>query len=704
MWERDAFVARDVDRLERLRAVDRGLCFGRLDLRDGHRSYIGRIGLSDDEYEPLLIDWRAPAAEPFYRATAASPGEVVRRRHIQTRHRQVTGVDDEVFSLDDVSADQVATLSGEAALLASLEARRSGRMSDIVATIQAEQDRIIRSDARGVLVVQGAPGTGKTVAALHRAAYLLYTHRDRLAERGVLVLGPNRTFLRYIEQVLPSLGETGVVLATVGELFPAVVADADEPDVVAIAKGDPRMAELIAAAVKDLQRAPRKALRIPVDRVELVLEPAEVRRARTRARRSRRPHNEARAVFAREVLAGLARQYAELLGEVVDDEDVSGMRDDLAGERTVRAVLDDLWPLVSPETLVRCIFADADPGDPIHRAGGGWTPADVPLLDEAAELLGDVPDEAAEREAQRAAADRRAEAEYAREFLAGLDLGMRVDPELVAERYNGPAARASVVERAAQDRSWAFGHVIVDEAQELSPMAWRMIMRRVPSRSMTVVGDVAQTGAAAGAHSWHEVLDPHVQDRWREETLSVNYRTPAEVMAIGADVLAVIDPSLSPPTSVRSTGESPWALQVEPGELVKRLAEVVASEIEDVDGGRIAVIAPTSRVGVVRAALTEALAGDVVGHDDPTALDAPVSVLGVRQAKGLEFDVVVVVEPAEIVDDSPRGATDLYVAITRPTRRLGVVHSGDLPDALGRLVPVTSPPSTTDRSAPSTGG
>src|SRR3954470_17244521 len=227
--ERDSFATLHEDRLAQLWAVEAGLCFGRLDRVEGDRLYIGRLGLSDDEQEQLLVDWRTPAAQAFYRATALHPEGVVRRRHLRTKAREVLGVDDEVLDLTAVSEADRATLNGEAALLAALSASRTGRMGDIVATIQAEQDRVIRSELDGVLVVQGGPGTGKTAVALHRAAYLLYTYRQQLEKRGVLVVGPNSPFLNYISQVLPSLGETGVLLNTVGELYPGLKAVGSEP-------------------------------------------------------------------------------------------------------------------------------------------------------------------------------------------------------------------------------------------------------------------------------------------------------------------------------------------------------------------------------------------------------------------------------------------------------------------------------------------
>ncbi|WP_184830210.1 ATP-binding domain-containing protein [Jiangella mangrovi] len=695
VWDREAFVARDVERLERLGSVDRGLCFGRLDFHDAHTSYIGRMGLADDDYEQLLVDWRAPAAEPFYRATAADPGDLVRRRHIQTRLRKVLAVDDEVFDLDAMPAGGQGTLRGEAALLAALTEARTGRMSDIVATIQAEQDRIIRSPLGGVLVVQGGPGTGKTVAALHRAAYLLYTHRDRLGSSGVLVVGPNRTFLHYIDQVLPSLGETGVVLSTVGELVPGVEAAADDPADVAVVKGDARMAEVVAAAVRDRQRLlTGGAVELKVDRVELTLAPPAVRAARTRARRARKPHNVARRVFVRELLNHLADEQARVLGESLDDDDLAEIRADLAGEPSVAAVVDELWPALTPERLLGELFASpsllataagdltaAERSLLAREPGAAWSTADVPLLDEAAELLGEIddPDEAARLARQR----EEAEIQYARDLLDELALEIPVDPSLVAERYRGGEARRSVAERAGLDRSWTFGHVIVDEAQELSPMAWRMVMRRAAARSMTVVGDIAQTGAAAGARSWADVLEPHVPGRWRQEALTVNYRTPSEVMDLAGRVLAAIDPALEVPTSVRSTGEAPRVVPVWSSlDLVSQVAAEITAELPALGAGRLAVLVPAGRLDEVFGGLADALPVAVSRASTTDALDAAVTVLTVGQAKGLEFDTVVVVEPAELLAESVRGATDLYVAVTRPTQRLVLVHAEPLPPML----------------------
>jgi DNA helicase IV len=734
--DRDAFVARHSSRLAQLAAAEHGLCFGRLDRADGSHLYIGRLGLLDDDREPLLVDWRAPAAQPFYRATWAAPAGVVRRRHLRTQGRTVLGIEDDVLDPESLSQAEREGLTGEAALVAALTASRTGRMADIVATIQAEQDRIIRSDLPGVLVVQGGPGTGKTAVALHRAAFLLYTHRQRLARRGVLVVGPNPTFLRYIEQVLPSLGETDVLLSTVGGLFPGASATGQEPLEVAAVKGDPRMVEVLAAAITDRQQVPEADILVEVGGQRLVLDPATGERARQRARATGEPHNQARSTFRGEVVAALTDQMVaaltrnlpevdlpsddELLVDLFPDErlldpDLDEIRAELATAPAVTSAVDRLWPKLTPQQLVGGLLGSperlAAAGAALEEAerelllrpgagdggGPGWTPADVPLLDEAAVLLGD--DGARTRRAEARQAEReRAELAYAREVLAGTTIGdaarytpdtSSLDPALLAGRWRTRPASGGLAERASQDRSWVFGHVIVDEAQELSPMAWRMLMRRSPSRSMTVVGDMAQTGAPWGPGSWATALDPHAAGRWRVEQLTVNYRTPAEIMAVAADVLASLDAGLEPPRSAREGGTAPWHLGVDPDELEARLPEVVAAETAAVGDGKLAVLVPAGRAerlaGRIAAAVPVATA-----RQGPSVLDAPVAVLTVAEAKGLEFDAVVVVDPAAILAGGPRGANDLYVALTRTTSRLGVVHPGPLPAVLARLAPYAS--------------
>jgi DNA helicase IV len=518
--ERESLTVMYFRQIAQFDAAENGLCFGRLDFDDGQPRYIGRIGLRDEsgDYDPLLMDWRAPAARPFYLATAASRDGVRRRRHIKTRTRTVTGLDDEVLDLAAADPRQHQGLTGEAALLAAVSASRTGRMSDIVETIQAEQDHIIRSRLPGVLVVQGGPGTGKTAVALHRAAYLLYTHREQLSKRGVLIVGPNTTFLRYIGEVLPSLGETGVLMSTIADLYPGITARRAEPAAAAEIKGRLAMAGVLAAAVRDRQWVPDQALEIAVDREKLRLDRRTCVRARTRARQSRRPHNEARAIFVREIIEALASQIDSRIdavapgpGSVLDEVDVSAIRSDLRRDSEVRRAIRRMWPLLSPQQLLADLFSapgrlaaagadltEAERALLLRDPGDGWSPADVPLLDEAAELLGED-DQAALAQAQ---AERRARVAYAQgvldimsrdnhdddpEILIGADM---LDADRFADRHEADAY-LTAAQRAAADRTWAFGHVIVDEAQELSEMAWRMLMRRCPAKSMTLVGDVA---------------------------------------------------------------------------------------------------------------------------------------------------------------------------------------------------------------------
>ena len=709
--ERDVSAAEHEKRIAQLNLTERGLCFGRTDDDTRSTLYIGRIGLRDDDYELKLIDWRAPAARPFYAATPRNPVGLVRRRHIYTRLRQVTGVDDEVFDLDKLSDKDKSTLSGEAALIAAVSSARTGRMADVVATIQAEQDRVIRAGLPGVLVVQGGPGTGKTVAALHRAAYLLYTHRRTLERRGVLVIGPNATFLRYISQVLPSLGETDVVLHTLGDLFPGVHAT-DTRDPAAVIKGDERMIRVLQQAVRDRQIAPKHDIIVDADGVDIPLGRAVILRARDRARSTRKPHNVARKLFVTELLTELAWSEARVLNRPLDEEDVPDARARLWDIDGVTAGLDALWPLLTPEMLVSGLLKspqairsaagtvlDQAERDRLARADhpSRWTVADVPLLDEAAELLGvdDSAQKAARRAAERA---RRANEQYAQEVLdevivEGMEFSMTVgelgllDAERLASWNADGGTAFSTAERAAADRTWAYGHVIIDEAQELSAMGWRMVLRRNPTRSMTVVGDVAQTGSPAGATSWKDMLTPLVGGRWREERLTVNYRTPSEIMVVAADVLASVSADERPPESVRSEGVAPRAVRVPAGPGHGGLAAGVATQahadlaaLGGPDGGRLAIIAPDARIPALTEAVPEAVPGD-----RPESLDSVAALLTVSQAKGLEFDRVIVADPSGILTQSENGTHDLYVAITRATHRLTVIHEDDLPASLRGL-------------------
>uniref|UniRef100_A0AAU1HTK3 AAA family ATPase n=1 Tax=Streptomyces sp. NBC_00180 TaxID=2903632 RepID=A0AAU1HTK3_9ACTN len=704
--ERDILVAERSGLLAALNAVDGSLCFGRIDLASGTTHHIGRIGLRTDDAErtPILIDWRADVARPFYLATGHTPMGLRRRRHITTSGRTVSALHDEILDLGDQERTGHEDPTGDAVLLAALNTARTGRMNDIVQTIQAEQDEIIRAPHRGVLVVEGGPGTGKTAVALHRAAFLLYEHRELLAKRAVLIVGPNPAFLGYIGEVLPSLGETGVLLATVGELFPGVRATATDTPEAAAVKGRAEMADVLAAVVRDRQALPDPVIAIEHDREVLMLDDDLVRVARERTRDAGLQHNVAREHFEGHILNTLTELYAERVGtdpydgsSLLDPADVTQIRDEIADNPEVWSAIDQLWPVLTPQRLVADFLAD--PQDylsdtdaaavrrPVTRA---WTVADVPLLDEAAELLGE------DDRVARARADRERETQIAyaqgvldvsfasrtyefedkedsdpegSEVLSAHDI---IDAERFAERHEEDDHR-SAAERAAADRTWAFGHIIVDEAQELSPMAWRLLMRRSPTRSMTLVGDPAQTAEAAGVGSWSKILSPYVEDRWDHTRLGVNYRTPAEIMELAAAVVRAEHPGFEPPSSVRSTGVRPWIRATDdlPGAVAKAIAELTPAE------GRLAVIAPRD----LHRSLASRLDGITAGTEPD--LTRTVVLLDPRQAKGLEFDSVLVVEPGLY------GTSDLYVALTRATQRLGVLHTGSLPPGLAEGVPVS---------------
>jgi DNA helicase IV len=742
--ERDAATAHTRRRLAALNIGNAPLCFGRIDLEphtgedgeerpDDDRFYIGRTSVTEADQTPLIVDWRAPVAEPFYRATGVEPMGVVRRRHFQTHGRELLGIDDEVF--DAAAADEAGfTIVGEAALLAALDRHRTGRMGDIVATIQAEQDEAVRADLAGILVVEGGPGTGKTAVALHRAAYLLYTHRQRLASRGVLLVGPSPIFLRYIDEVLPSLGEEDVQLTTVAGLKPQLRARAAEPTAVAALKGDARMAQVIARALRDRERPLRDDVVIVLDGHMLRLRRADSARIVERVRRRRGTHNERRPAVTRMVLDQLREQYRRSLVAAYERDmsridpdaalplspaDASADEDELLdvpvaaalarGERApedweaelsarlrrtpeVRAALERMWPVLSGAELVHDLFSfpalirsaahgvlSREESEQLGRPRSAsvrevaWTSADVALVDEADALLG--PPEAGRprrRRRRRGASDRALE--DAQRVVEELGLGSYTTAAEVVERYGGEAAPSE--DGVGEPRT--FGHVLVDEAQDLTAMQWRMVGRRCPSGSMTLVGDFGQSSRPGALHDWDAVRTQLPGDEpARVVTLSVNYRTPAEIMTLADRFVAAAAPDIRPARSVRSTGRLPQFVGADDsGELVALVADLARNG--DGDAGTTAVIAPRDLHDDLVARLADR--GAVAGSAD--AIDAPVAVVDASDAKGLEFDHVIVVEPSRLVTPDASGLRLLYTALTRATQTLTVAHAAPLPEAL----------------------
>ncbi len=721
-----------------------------------------------------MVDWRAPVAEPFYRATGRDPMGLVLRRHLAAQGRRIVGVEDERFavtpgangsghvvettdSLDgngpgagdgregwddqasDDGGDGELELGGPGALLAALEGARTGAMRDIVATIQREQDEIIRSALPGVMVVQGGPGTGKTAVALHRAAYLLYTHRFPLERQGVLVIGPNPLFLRYIEHVLPSLGESGVTLSTIEGLVHGVPVRAGDGRGVAALKGEARMAIVVGRAVRSRQRALRRDAEVPFGSMVLRLSAESSAGIVAAARRRPGSHNARRRFLEQLVVRRLADEYLRTLrihgvtpggtdpgpddeddlapgqaepgapsavqgngvqghgvqghgvqgngvqgngvqgngvqghgvqgnGHAPGDPGGRGSGEELSDEESgfdlgefsrhvlrlpeVTEALDRMWPRLSAEELLHDLFGSAPL---LALAAKGmlssaeqhlllrprsatlaeipWTVADLALIDEARVLLGPR-----------------------RPRGSGGGGGEHDDPR-------------------------TYGHIVVDEAQDLSPMQLRSVARRSLSGSITMVGDIGQATGPWAPADWDEVT-AHLPSQRPARTveLTVSYRTPAEVVEVAARVLAETAPGLRPPTPVRRTGIAPHFEQVELGELAQRVAALSTQACRDVAPGTAAVLAPASLVADLAVALDAA----GVHATDPRrdGLGAPLSLLPVDLANGLEFDAVVVVEPAAIVEESPQGLRALYVALTRPTRRLAVIHTRPLPAAL----------------------
>ena len=680
LTERDAFAAHWGDEASRLESIVDGLVFGRIDNTDDSTHYIGRIGLRDQGGDQILIDWRAPASRPFYQATGANPQDVVRRRHIRTRGRAVIGVEDELLNTDS-KPDGKLVFQGEGALMQALSEARDGQMSDIVSTIQAEQDAIIRRGSDGLLVIQGGPGTGKTAVALHRAAYLLYAERARLESSGVLIVGPSNIFLRYIDQVLPSLGENGVVSTTIGRLLPGYSAIAQDSSQAREIKGRMAWVDIAKRAVRSFERVPNDTpLSIASYRVTLRSE--TVKAARASARRSGKPHNEAWEGFALELMDDLARQMNEQVGA---SEHLSWYHDYIRGSKEARRAINLAWLPVSALQVLEKLYANetfleqmAPELTESERAtirrlrGSALTESDIPILDELEELLGALPSASASANAREQA--RKREIDAAGEAIAAMGLGHgMVSASMLAERAAGEGSDLTLSQRALRDRTWAYGHVIVDEAQELSPLAWNSLLRRCPSRSFTVTGDLDQRSSAGRAKSWSDVLGPAMRAYQGEEILTVSYRTPAAILDRANALMDELGtPAHYPLVAARdvvdayaktTTGGSVQELQA-----VVKAEDAMLSKRVGAGNSRIAVIASPTSIRHLREAC-----GWGSSLDERICLITPV------ESKGLEFDTVILWEPNEIIADSPG---DIYVALTRPTYRLHAVSSSPLPNAL----------------------
>lgn len=633
-----------------LRRAENGLIFGRLDSVDGTVRRVGRIGVpgATDDDDPLVLDWRAEAARPFYLATPVEPLGQAHRRHIRVEGRAVTGVDDEPLDVANASG-----LVGEGALFAALGERRTGQMTTAAATLQREQDEVVRAEAKGPLVVQGGPGTGKTVVALHRAAYLLFAN-PQLAAQGVLTLGPSRRFLDYIAQVLPALGETAIVAAIPDALVPGITVTAEDPRSTEEVKGRALWQQALTRYVASL--TPEA---VPVEFVwqgERYGIPSATVARLIAAAISGRTYHGAGIVFADQLRERLVQAVAdrseELFARVDDgledivhqrvdfpevrggdegseadgvltDAELDRLREKIAEDPLVGSTTRTVWPILDAEVELRRFLGDdaslrqfapelsGAEREAVSARTTGWSSSDIPLLDAMADLLGDT--------------------------------------------VIHPVSEEFLAERAASRRDWIYGHVIVDEAQELSEMQWHMVARRTPQLSITAVGDIDQAETPHHHTTWARAVDAVFGERWTQAELTIGYRTPAEVMALTGPVLRKAGSLNEPPRAVRFSGIDPWERDVDEADLNAEAIGAFEELTERWAGGTVGIVAPAARVP----ALSTALAG--------------MPVVSATQSKGLEWDATLVIDPAGIAAE-PRGWNRLYVALTRSTQELGRIN------------------------------
>jgi len=657
LFERDAFAFQAAKRLAILEAEHEGLIFGRLDLADGEVRHIGRLGVRSPDFEPLVIDWRAPAAEPFYRATFSDPMGVTRRRVLQCAGEKVIGIEDDLLDADN--GGQLAVL-GEGALLAALTRARGNTMRDIVATIQAEQDIAIRAPYQGVTIISGGPGTGKTIVALHRAAYLLYTHRRRFTNGGVLIVGPSMNFMRYIERVLPGLGEDSVVLKALGQVASDVIAyetgTYDDANTAAL-KGSLRMLTVLKRLVAEplAQPAEAQTLTVSVKGNIMTMRPAELSGIRRHVLSSQKS-NRAVEAAAEAVLSAL---WAGAPAEITSDMDRDAFRDIVTGQARWQMFMQAWWPVLDAEQVLarlavpaimanvaEGVFSDDEqatltasfagakgyaPGLGLHHPD--WTIADMALLDELIAMIGPAPI---------------AETREPDVFIEA-DSEMQ---ELVTTADLLSDGRGTEIDADA-DPQETFAHILVDESQDVTPMQWRMLRRRGPQASWTIVGDPAQSSFPDPDQTAAAVDDLIGHSPSRRFRLATNYRSPEEVFDLASAYITKFEPDADLPTAIRSTGIGP-DLRVVPADSWPAALAGIVDELHGPASGTIGIIVPAARQAEV----------------NTDTLPDSASVVTALDAKGMEYDDVIVVAPDEIVASTAGGPRVLYVALTRPTRRL----------------------------------
>ena len=688
MTERDSFATMYEDRLSSLRAGEYRLVFGKLRMKDGSERYIGRMGLLENE-KPILLDWRAKAASPFYEATFFDDMGAALRRHITLENRKVVKLEDELLDLSPEKSEKAlkeGILSGEGALMAALEESRTGKMGDIVSTIQREQNRIIRMPLNSTVVVQGGPGTGKSAVALHRAAYLLYTYRKELEASGVLIIGPSQAFVHYIDDVLPCLGETDILIRTMSEMLPGVTVNCKDSPLAAKVKGDLRMVQVIKSAIKRHIRIPRELPAISVNGIKLKLEPEEIAKGQAFAR-SAGPYEVARRAFVDSMCSLLFCKYEEAAGGQISGDDREFVKEQIRENAQVRLALNLSWLPLSARWLLDDLFSKSaklrslapwmseEEVQSLMREKGKVSEGDIPLLDTAMDLLGE------EEVRKKGPSSSRADKEFAKSTMAMFG----VSPSLVSASdllsSLSPSERKSVVEQAAVDRKWQFGHIIVDEAQELTAMQWRMLRKRSASKSFTIVGDVAQTSSLAGTRSWKKSLSPVFGRDWTLCPLEIDYRNPREVVEEASQFARKEGLNSEDIKAVRSVEGSLEKVESEDieKEAVSKLVECAKKFIHS-SMGTVALITEKKDVEKMSARVNAALEKEF-GKAEADRLTrngwkSQIAVRGTEEIKGIEYDAVVLMDPPEPEGEGEErkiAASRLYIAMTRPTQKLVIV-------------------------------
>lgn len=614
LFDREARVAQLRTLLRNLTGHQRGLCFGKL-VEAGYDDpvYIGRCGVADEQYNQLLVDWRAPVAEAFYRATAIDPMGMQLRRHFMYDQRTLVGMEDDLLTSALPVGSQAPTIVGEAALLSALNRDRTGHMGDIVATIQRDQDSIIRAPMRGALVVSGGPGTGKTVVALHRAAYLLFTHRARIENNGVLVMGPSSLFLQYIERVLPSLGESMVLMKNWANLLPGITGVPETDPTVADLKGSLQMVDVLRNAVALCSGGS--------------------------GRRGTRP------------------TPLEVLGRLLTQADIL--------QQAAEPVVGDAWrdllrPSAHPWTI-----SDLPLIDELGELMGTMA---VPLLEQQPRISAEERAQALELASAMLSSMKSGDGDE-----GGADLSNIVTAEQIVDAYLGEDDVPSMVEMARGDSSWQFAHVVVDEAQDVSAMQWRALNRRCLGRSMTIVGDPDQQTHPDGDWWLDRIKAGLCTDRLDVRSLHINYRTPAELVRPAQMLRARTTSPDTVPTQYVRSGATPWAVHCPEldDDAIRDVVERAKAELGE--RGRLAVICANRHAGRVERALAGVDGFEPSRRGE--RLVQPVSAYLADEVKGLEFDSVVVVDPKAIQAEC--GWRQLYVVLTRPTRHLCMVLAGE---------------------------